>query len=147
MERFSKLLGIGIISGLILGGVLGIVQQFTNKKVYLLLMNVDYIPIVKGWNVGPVLGFIFHLIVSVALVFVLYYVLKKLKLHQKIAIYILANTFGGALLFSLTALSERTPAITDATAFIFWVIGHAIYGASVGGMVYFMLKNRSNHNE
>jgi len=147
MERFSKLLGIGIISGLILGGVLGIVQQFTNKKVYLLLMNVDYIPIVKDWNVGPVMGFIFHLIVSVALVFVLYYVLKKLKLHQKIAIYILVNTLGGALLFSLTALSERTPAITDAAAFIYWVLGHAIYGSSVGVMVYFMLKNRSNHNE
>jgi len=77
MKRFSKLLGIGIISGLILGGILGIVQQFTNKKVYLLLMNVDYIPIVKDWNVGPVMGFMFHLIVSVAIVFVLYYVLKK----------------------------------------------------------------------
>src|SRR5690625_6560625 len=68
MKHFSKLLGIGITSGLILGGVLGIVQQFTNKKVYLLLMNVDYIPIVKDWNVGPVMGFIFHLIVSVAVV-------------------------------------------------------------------------------
>ena len=147
MKRFSKLLGIGIISGLILGSMLGIIQRFTNKKVYLLLMNVDYIPIVKDWNVGPVMGFIFHLIVSVALVFVLYYVLKKLKLHQKIAIYILVNTLGGALLFSLTALSERTPAITDAAAFIYWVLGHAIYGSSVGVMVYFMLKNRSNHNE
>src|SRR5699024_1434212 len=53
MKRFSKLLGIGIISGLILGSMLGIIQRFTNKKVYLLLMNVDYIPIVKDWNVGP----------------------------------------------------------------------------------------------
>src|SRR5699024_4285876 len=50
-------------------------------------------------------------------------------------------------IISLTALSERTPAITDAAAFIYWVLGHAIYGSSVGVMVYFMLKNRSNHNE
>src|SRR5699024_5373963 len=123
------------------------VQQFTNKKIYLKLMKVDYIPSAKEWNVGPETGFILHMIVSDTHVSVLYYVLKKLKLHQKIAIYILVNTLGGALLFSLTSLSERTPAITDAAAFIYWVLGHAIYGSSVGVMVYFMLKNRSNHNE
>src|SRR5690625_7939917 len=104
MKHFSKLLGIGITSGLILGGVLGIVQQFANKKVYLLLMNVHYIPIVKDWNVGPVTGIIFHLIVTIALVVVLYYVFKKLKLHKKIAIYNIANSYDGTLLFSLTTL-------------------------------------------
>src|SRR5699024_1189876 len=127
MERFSKLLGIGIVSGLILGGVLGIVQQFTNKKVYLLLMNVDYIQIVKDLNVVPVMAFILYLFLSIAVFLVLYYIFEKLKLDQKIAMYILVNIFGGALLFSLSALSLRTPAITDAAAFIYFVIGHAIY--------------------
>lgn len=138
MKRISKLLGTGVISGFVLGCILGIIQQFTDKKVYLLLMNVDYIPIVKDWDVGPVMGFVFHLLVSIAVVLVLYSILKKLNLHQKVSAYILANAFGGALLFSLTALSDRTPAITDIQAFIYWVIGHAVYGMSVGFMVNFM---------
>lgn len=143
MKLFMKLLFIGVVSGFTLGGFLGIIQQLTHKKVYTLLVNIDYIPVAQDWEVGPVMDFSFHLIVSIAVVFVLYFVFKKLNLHRKITIYIFANVVIGSLLFSVTALSERTPAVTDAVAFSYWVVGHAIYGASVGMMINLMSQKES----
>lgn len=50
-------------------------------------------------------------------------------------IYLLANTLGGALLFSLTALSASTPAVIDKAAFCYWGAGHALYELSVGMII------------
>jgi hypothetical protein len=136
----GKLAIIGVIAGTVLAALLGIIQELTNKKVYELLVNVDYIPVVKHWQVGPVMGFLFHMIVSICIVFALYFILANWQLQRKVAIYLLANTFGGALLFSLTALSESTPAFTDPAAFSFWVAGHAVYGLTVGGMIQAMFR-------
>src|SRR5690625_3967958 len=140
MVTFMKSVLIGAVSGFILGGCLGLVQHVTHKKVYTLLMNVDYIPVVKDWQVGSIIDFSFHLIVSVAIVFILYFMLKKLKRRRKITISMLANVVIGSLVFLVTGLSERTPAVTDAVAFSYWIVGHAIYGASVGMMIILMNK-------
>jgi type III secretory pathway component EscU len=95
----GKLAAIGVIAGSVLAALLGIIQQLTNKKVYELLVNVDYIPVIKDCQVGPVMGFLFHIIVSICIVFALYFILANWQLQRQITIYLLANTFGGALLF------------------------------------------------
>lgn len=132
IKVYLKLAAIGIFTGTIFGLIMKLIEFWTEKKVYTLLLNIDYIPILQDWNLNEFLEFSLHLIVSIGVVFVLYYGFKLFKWHLKISSYIIANIIIASGLYLTTSFSDRTPELTDGVAFIYWVIGHAIYGALLG---------------
>lgn len=131
----KRLIWIGIITGSIFGFLFLFIEKFTNKKVYTLLMNVDYFPLIKDWNLHEIIEFALHLIVSVIVVFIIYYGLRKLGREQRTSLYIWINILIGGLLYLTTTFSERTPELVDLVAFTYWLGGHAIFGALVGIMI------------
>ncbi|WP_042221290.1 hypothetical protein [Oceanobacillus manasiensis] len=137
MKRLSIVLT-GIIPGIFLGLFLWLVQKITAIKVYTLLMNVDYIPVLKEWNMHGLTEFLLHLVVSVILVCVLYTIFKKWEMQYSVLPYIIANTIIGLLLYGTTALSSRTPDLIDLTAIFYWLVGHALYGVVVGMLFRFL---------
>lgn len=131
MKRL-KLAFIGIISGLFLGAFLWGVQIITTKYVYTLLINVDYIPVLKEWNMHPITELVLHLIVSVIVIFVLYAIFKRWDMQCRVLPYVMANGAIGILLYGTTAFSTRTPELLDYFAIFYWIIGHLLYGVIVG---------------
>ncbi|MGM8366613.1 hypothetical protein ACLIBG_14240 [Virgibacillus sp. W0181] len=138
MKLYIKLLLTGVVSGFLLGVILKGIQSITGKKVYTLLLNVDYIPIVNERDMCETVEFLLHVLVSVALVFILYYVLSKLSLQFQVNYYVIINTVIGLILFFTTSFSERTPDVTDLAAMVYWIGGHIIYGAVVGVLIKFL---------
>ena len=133
----KRLILIAIISGGIFGLFLRAIQQFTGKKVYTLLMNIDYFPILKDLKLSEIVEFSLHILVSITVVIVLYYGLRKVGHEQRVSTYIWLNVLIGGLLYLTTTFSERTPELTDMIAFTYWLVGHAIFGVLVGIMIRF----------
>lgn len=132
MKKGLHLLWIGIITGTVFGLLLKGVQAISGKKVYTLLLNVDYIPWFRDRVFNEFVEFSFHLIVSVIVVFVLYWLFKKMRMAHKIMPYVLANGFVAFMLFTTTSFSDRTPDVLDASAFGWWLLGHILYGFMLG---------------
>ncbi|MCM3398769.1 MULTISPECIES: hypothetical protein [Oceanobacillus] len=142
MKRLCNLISSGIISGLVLGIFLKMVELFTGKAVYVLLLNVDYIPIIKEWNMHEAIEFGLHLIVSIILVLCIYFLLERWKLQNQMLPYIIVNVLIGCILYFTTQLSERTPDLMDRTAFLFWAVGHLIYGVVVWLLIQLLLREK-----
>lgn len=120
-----------------LGLFLKLIQFFTNLKVYTLLLNVDYVPILKNIKLPEIIEFGLHLIISIVLAFVLNVYINRKSLKKE-AIYRFVwkvSLIVGLLLYPTTLLSERTPAITNAYAFLIWMAGHWIYGMILGRLL------------
>ncbi|RLL42805.1 hypothetical protein D8M04_14745 [Oceanobacillus piezotolerans] len=130
-----KLIVIGIISGISLGLFLKLIEILTEEKVYTLLMNVDYIPLLKDYRLSELVEFSLHLIVSIALVIILYLCISRLDIHRKSTIYTIIISIIGIMLYFTTSFSERTPLVTDYLAFTYWVVGHLIYGIIVSKLL------------
>jgi hypothetical protein len=128
----KKLVGIiaGLMSGIFLGLFLKIIEVFTEVKVYTLLLNVDYIPLLKEFSIPEPVEFLLHLIISVIVAVVLFSILKKYQWAQKQIMFrtIFISFLIGVLLFPTTALSDRTPELTSISALSFWLLGHLLYG-------------------
>src|SRR4051794_1325342 len=120
MIRVLKLTVVGIIAGIILAGFLKIIQLLTHNDAYILLFNTDYIPLLNQLHQWSVVGIVFHFVTCIASVIGLFYILKALEIEYNLLAYILVYSAGSAMLFSLTALSEKTPSLTDFPAFIYW---------------------------
>ncbi|PAV29122.1 hypothetical protein CIL05_13565 [Virgibacillus profundi] len=132
MRSFGKLLLTGITAGAILAVSLKIVQLITGNTASILLYNMDYIPLLKKWDSVTGAGLLFHFVTCIVSVVVLYYFLKLFSLEQKVRLYVVIYTIGGAILFFLSALSETPPAYSDMAAWIYWTAGHAVFGIFVG---------------
>lgn len=132
----------GILSGVVLGVFLKIVEQVTGKYVYTLLLNIDYFPVVGNWEIKEPIEFALHLVVSVILVFVLYVLFRNWQVESKLSPYLVGTILIGFLLYPTTVLSDRTPYVTDWAAFLFWISGHAIYGMAVWLFIYLFIKRK-----
>lgn len=132
MKVCIKLIVPGVLAAFVLGGFLKIVEQITGETVYVLLLNVDYFPIIKDWEMNEILDFSLHVFVSIGLVIILYWVFNRLGVSRNIYPYVIANLMIGFTLFFTTAFSNRTPDILDVAAFTYWIVGHLIYGVVVG---------------
>lgn len=145
MRELVKLSGIGIITGTIFGLILKLVEHLTGKKVYTLLLNIDYIPIMQDFNLNELLDFSLHLIVSIGVAIVLYYAFRLTGWHQMSTPYVIANVIIATGLYLTTSFSNRTPDVTDFLAFFYWVIGHAIYGFMLGLMMRYVGKDTQSN--
>jgi hypothetical protein len=139
----------GMITGIILGLVLKWLEGITEKKVYTLLLNVDYIPIINTFKLSELMEFNLHLIISIILAILLSFLILKYRLQKKFIVPFVTVTslMIGFLLFPTTALSERTPSITDLLALLYWQIGHLSYGLTLGLALFFLLKNHTLLNQ
>ncbi|PAE25620.1 hypothetical protein [Bacillus sp. 7894-2] len=131
----------GLLSGTFLGLFLKMAEITTGIKVYTLLLNVDYFPILKNYHFPELIEFGFHLIISVILGVSLLFLIKKYRWKQ-IFIRTLFITFSiGVLLYPTTALSARTPELTSLPAIFIWLLGHLLYGLLLS--VLFIKKRKS----
>ncbi|WP_052302381.1 hypothetical protein [Bacillus sp. SG-1] len=121
---------LGIISGVILGIILKITEILTKLKVYTLLLNIDFIPVAGDINWPELMEFLFHLIVSVFLGILFYYLASRLNFDNKQRFFLAAGlTFPALLLyFPLSILAEKdVPALNDWAALFYWSTGHLLY--------------------
>lgn len=132
MNKAIKLFSISILGGIILMVVLKIVMLLTGNTAYILLFNFDYVPLLKDLRPVWFFGYLFHFVTCTVSVFALFYILSATKYQKKIWPYVTVYTLGGGALFFLTALSPQPPAPTDLMAWIFWTLGHGIFGYTIG---------------
>lgn len=124
----------GVLSGILLGVFMKGIERVTEVKVYTLLLNIDYIPIINRIAFPEIIEFLFHIIISILLSIILLMIIRYKRLNPKkvISFVLLVSIVVGLLLFPTTALSERTPDLASISALIYWLIGHALYGAVLG---------------
>ncbi|WP_423410561.1 hypothetical protein AABM38_11800 [Heyndrickxia sp. MSNUG] len=130
LEQIFKAGVAGIISGVILGLILKLVEYMTNLKVYTLLLNVDYFPVLKKFEIPEAGEFGIHLFISIILAILVQNYMRKKAWGTKRTKHftVILSIAVGVLLYPTTMLSERTPEITSTYAFLFWICAHALYG-------------------
>lgn len=124
----------GLVSGVFLGLFLKVIEFSTSEKVYTLLLNVDYVPVLKRYQFSELVEFVLHLIVSVVLGIGVSIVLsiKNWSPAGDILFTTRISLLIGTLLYPTTALSNRTPDIWDGGAILLWLVGHGLFGYVLG---------------
>lgn len=143
MKQIWQLILIGLVSGTVLAAFLIGVYLLTSNEAYYLLFNVDYIPILKDLQPKIVIEITFHYLFCVISVVGLYFILSLINRERRLLYYVAVYALGSATLFFLTGLSTHTPACTDGAAWIYWSIGHVIYGFFVGFLIEYWIKPKS----
>ncbi|WP_212927192.1 hypothetical protein [Oceanobacillus sp. J11TS1] len=126
---------VGLLSGFILNGFLYIFELWLHIPVHTLLMNVDYFPVLGKMHLPNWVELSLHLIVSICVVWILYFILKKRKREQNLLPYLLFNGVIALVIFPTTILSDRTPEVDNIAAWIIWLLGHLVYGFFVWWML------------
>ncbi len=118
----------GLLSGIVLGLVLKWIQYQTGALVYTLLLNVDFVPLLPP-RLPEWLEFALHLLVALILGVVFRWWISRWY-HPWIAGLILGA--GSSLLFfPLATMSDRVPAVDDWHAYMYWLMGHLLYGVTL----------------
>lgn len=122
---------IGTTSGIVLGLYMWFVEQVTGKKVYTLLMNVDFIPVIGNIDWPVLMEWLFHMVISWIIgILYSYAFMRKLKEtnRNRWVLAILLTAIAATTYVPLTILAiKETPALTDGTAILYWLIGHVLY--------------------
>ncbi|KUP07662.1 hypothetical protein Q73_04835 [Bacillus coahuilensis m2-6] len=123
---------IGTISGLLLGFFLKGIEYLTGVKVYTLLLNVDFIPIIGDIQWPEFIEFFFHCIISFLIGILYLYIIEKSS-NKWFGEHPLFTSFlitlpTIPLYFPLVLLAEKTvPPLWDIVAFTYWGLGHIVY--------------------
>jgi hypothetical protein len=123
-----RILLIGSIAGLVLSGWMFLWQQLTGIRVYILLLNVDFIPVLKQVEWNQLMLNFFHLIISWVIVLV-YIVMKKKLTVNNWLIGLVISAAVACVYFPLVALAVKpVPSVGDEYALLIWYTGHLFYG-------------------
>ncbi|WP_339292504.1 hypothetical protein MKY48_06105 [Paenibacillus sp. FSL W8-0187] len=135
--RLNRPVWAGITTGILLGLFLKIVEHFTSLKVYTLLLNIDYVPVLNELKLSEIIEFALHLIISVLLSIALAVFLKQKNWTRwrSLSWVSLVCLAVGLLLYLTTILSDRTPELSDLAALLFWLAGHLLYGIALGWLL------------
>lgn len=142
MKALTNLFTIGFIAGIVLLLFLKMVMLTTGNPAYFLLLNFDYVPVLKDLKPVWLMGYIFHFATCIISVIGLYVILKSFNKENFISLYVAFYTIGGGALFFLTALSDQPPASNDFYAWFFWTLAHLIYGYVVGVLIRFRYRRK-----
>ncbi|MDR0137206.1 hypothetical protein RFW18_05560 [Metabacillus idriensis] len=132
---------IGLISGIVLGLFLKFAERVSGEKVYVLLLNIDFI---YKEPLPELFEFALHLTVAVIIgvlyVFTLTFFTITSQLNRWLTAF--ALTLPAVLLyFPLTILAVReTPAIDDFGALAWWTAGHILFAAAMAASAHIMHK-------
>lgn len=128
----------GLIAGLVLNFVFKTIENVSGEKVYTLLLNVDYIPVLKEFSFPEWLEVSFHLVVSIVLSICLYLFLHAIHITSKrkqIAWSVMLCALIGVALYPTTAFSVHTPPLTSISSILYWVGGHLLFGYVLGQLL------------
>src|SRR5699024_7158111 len=132
MIIFIKLILIGIISGIILTGVVRAFRLITGCKVDILHYKMDYMPYVNKWSDYWITGILLHYATCIASAVILFSLLVPFTREMTVWPYILVFAAGGGILYFLSALTETPPDWNDASAWFYWTFGHGVFGLAIG---------------
>ncbi|WP_145320377.1 hypothetical protein [Paenibacillus xylanexedens] len=119
----------GILSGVVLGFFLKVIQACTGEQVYTLLLNIDFVPGLPP-TLPEFLEFALHLVVSVVIgIFYLWWVRYSGRPMLK---GILLGIVSSLLYIPLSQLSLRVPDLYDVSAILYWIAGHLLFGIVLG---------------
>jgi len=135
VKLFIKLVLISLVAGSILAVFLKIIQLTLKKQSYVLLFNMDYIPFLKNFDTVKGSGYLFHFVFCFVSVIGLFYVAKMVGLEYNLTVYVLVFTVGSGILYFLTALTNKPPDVTSLGSWLFWTVGHVLFGIVVGMMI------------
>ncbi len=125
----------GTVSGLVLGLYLWVAEEITGLKVYTLLMNVDFVPLIKGIEWPWFMEWLFHMSIAWTIGIVYAYLLANMGEIQPIIRWVTAAgvAFIAALSYiPLTLLAvKQTPSLTNGAAIFLWLTGHLLYAVSL----------------
>lgn len=134
---------IGILSGFVLGLFLKWVESFSSIKVYTLLLNIDFIPVLGDYIWPEWVEFFFHLIISVLIGIIFIILLSKTNnTFKRRMVYSFFLTFPTIFLYfplSILAIKD-VPSISNMAAFSWWSAGHLLYFISIP-FFYWMLSS------
>jgi len=82
-EGMQKSVLYGIVSGIVLTIFMKMIEQLTLYKVYTLLLNVDYIPILNRYQFSEIIEVGFHIAISIVLSLSLYLLIIYLKMVSR----------------------------------------------------------------
>ncbi|MBD8839950.1 hypothetical protein IFU39_19230 [Paenibacillus sp. CFBP 13594] len=119
----------GMVSGVVLGLFLKIIQLYTGEKVYTLLLNIDFVPGLPP-TLPEIIEFSLHLVVSVV-IGILYVWWVRLT-GRPMFKGILLGAASSLLYIPLSQLSSRVPDLYDVSAILYWIVGHLLFGIMLG---------------
>lgn len=131
-QNIISSLYMGIISGILLGLLLKLVEAVSHVQVYTLLLNVDFIPFIGQIEWSEPIEFLFHVIISICIAYVFIFLADLLDLNESLAKLRLLSfilclpTLGLYFILSVSAIKE-VPAWNNWLAFTYWSITHLIY--------------------
>lgn len=129
--KILKGVWIGFWSGLILGLLFKWVQHVTGVNVYLLLLNVDFLPIIGDVEWSEVTEFLFHTVISVVIGIVYVYLAKRRPYTfgqlSVLSLILCSPTYFLYFILSALAETELVPGLTDWQAIVYWIFGHLAY--------------------
>lgn len=134
----------GIYAGFLLGFLLKFAQEASGLLVYTLLMNVDYIPILKHFHFPEWIEFSFHLIISVVIgLLILVIAVKQNWSSQWIFYYtIIINACIAVMIYPTTLLSTRTPPLLSVPSIAVWISAHLLYGIMLGSLLMLIARKK-----
>lgn len=148
MKRSGQLLQVtagAVFVGMLFGWLCLAMEKVTGYKVYTLLMNVDYFPVLKNYALPTWLEFSLHLIVCIILTLLIYYMAQKNFWSSKKIIFntLSINSLIAIMIYPTTVFSQRTPELTSVPSILLWILAHLIYGALLGIFLNFNLKRHA----
>ncbi|PQP82786.1 hypothetical protein C0Q44_15465 [Paenibacillus sp. PCH8] len=119
----------GVVSGVVLGLFLKTIQAYTGEKVYTLLLNIDFVPVLPP-TLPEIIEFSLHLVVSIVIgIFYLWWIQH---FGRPILKGIMLGAASSLLYIPLSQLSSRVPDLYDVEAICYWVVGHLLFGMVLG---------------
>ncbi|MCA1062223.1 hypothetical protein QTG56_18935 [Rossellomorea sp. AcN35-11] len=133
-----KQLGSGTVIGLVSGTLLGLflkgMQSITGILVYVLLLNVDFIPVIGDIDWSEWMEFVFHLSISCIIGIGFAVLMDRMKISRSgawlLSFLLTAPTV--LLYFPLSYLAIKdVPGLWDREAIMLWTAGHILYALSL----------------
>ncbi|MBR7554602.1 hypothetical protein ACFFJI_08355 [Allobacillus sp. GCM10007491] len=132
MKQWIVSISVGSFSAILMGLYFYLIEQFTGKQLYTLLMNIDFLVTFERDTIWiAAFEFFLHTLVAIVLVRIYLWIidLKRITLKDKRMEWAAILAFVAFLsYFPLTTIAKTdTPAITDLAAIFDWFLGHAIF--------------------
>ncbi|MGE7602268.1 hypothetical protein ACQKL5_07120 [Peribacillus sp. NPDC097675] len=126
--KWLRILLLGLFNGLLLGSITKWFELLSGLKVYQLLLNVDFIPVVGEFHWNEAWLFTFHLITSLFITMSYAYMIRRRRIVRRLPFALLFIVPAVLLYFPLSFLSKIGGLLPfDLSAFSLWALSHFIY--------------------
>lgn len=127
---WMNILTAGGVSGLGLAFFLWVAERVSEELVFVLLLNVDFIPLIGAVKWPVLIELLFHLIISwvIAFGYLSFFYKKNRTNRQRWYAALFLSIGAGFTYFPLSILAIRpVPSPDNITAILYWFSGHLLY--------------------